>query len=137
MATLQHTTVLEEVVGECGEAGPLGAAWTLTFVLRGEALHGQRQGLVEPLFLGDEGLAHRVLIILHHAQVTPDLVQEGLQCTPGASTLSCTTMLQRGVAGWLLPSTSKRAAGSGAEVAASDRWAVIVLNPLLSAFPCG
>ena len=24
MATLQHTTVLEEVVGECGEAGPLG-----------------------------------------------------------------------------------------------------------------
>lgn len=51
---------------------------TLTFVLRGEALHGQRQRLVEPLLLGDERLAHGVLIVLHHAQVPPDLVQEGL-----------------------------------------------------------
>lgn len=51
---------------------------TLTFVLWGEALHGQRQRLVEPLLPGDEGLAHGVLIVLHHAQVSPDLVQEGL-----------------------------------------------------------
>lgn len=52
---------------------------TLTFVLRSEASHGQWQGLVELLFLRDKGLAYRVGVVPQHAQVAPDLVQEGLQ----------------------------------------------------------
>lgn len=104
--------------GNAERLGPLGAAWTLTFVLRGEALHGQRQGLVEPLFLGDEGLAHRVLIVLHHAQVTPDLVQEGLQRHAGG----VHAVLHHHAPAWeggVAPCRPQEAAGSGAEVAAS------------------
>lgn len=85
MATLTRSTVPGEAIRARPRAWPVMAgtepwlaAWTLTFVLRGEALHGQRQRFVEPLLPGDEGLAHGVLIILHHAQVPPDLVQEGL-----------------------------------------------------------
>lgn len=77
MATLTRSTVHAEAMGARTQAWPGPAAWTLTFVLRSEALHGQRQGFVEPLLPGDEGLAHGVLIVLHHAQVPPDLVQEG------------------------------------------------------------
>lgn len=120
MATLQHTTVLEEVVGACGEASPLGAAWTLTFVLRGEALHGQWQGLIEPLFPGDEGLAHRVLIIPHHAQVPPDLVQEGLQRHAGG----VHAVLHHHAPAWeggVAPCSPQEASGSGTEVAASGQ----------------
>lgn len=85
MATLTHATVPGEAVGACTRAQPSMAgaeprlaAWTLTFVLWSESLHGQRQGFVEPLLLEDEGLAYRVLIVLHHAQMPSDLVQEGL-----------------------------------------------------------
>lgn len=51
----------------------------LTFVLRGELLHFGREGLVEALLPGDEGLAHSVVVVAHHAAVSAHLVDEGLQ----------------------------------------------------------
>lgn len=106
--------------GRAERPGPSGAAWTLTFVLRGEALHGQRQGLIEHLFPGDEGLAYRVLIVLHHAQVPPDLVQEGLQRHAGG----VHAVLHHHAPAWeggVAPCSPQEEAGSGAEVAASGQ----------------
>lgn len=107
MATAAHTAVLEEVVGACRQAQCVGpvcwpravcAAHMLTFVLWGEPLHGQRQGFIEPLLLGDEGLAYGVFIILHHTQVPPDLMQEGLQLHthPGVPSI-CTILHNHGL----------------------------------------
>eukprot|EP00069_Balaena_mysticetus_P008469 bmy_06018T0 len=46
---------------------------------RGELLHFGREGLVEALLPGDEGLAHSVVVVAHHAAVSAHLVDEGLQ----------------------------------------------------------
>lgn len=67
--------------------GPAGsragsAAQGPTFVLGGELLHFGREGLVEALLAGDEGLAHRVVVVAHHAAVAAHLVDEGLQEDP-------------------------------------------------------
>ena len=58
---------------------PLPTGQWLTFVLRGELLHFGREGLVEALLPGDEGLAHSVVVVAHHAAVSAHLVDEGLQ----------------------------------------------------------
>lgn len=111
---------LAERPGPLGGHHLQGTARTPTFVLRGEALHGQRQGLVEPLFLGDEGLAHRVLIILHHAQVPPDLVQEGLQRHAGG----VHAVLHHHAPVWeggVAPCSPQEEGASRAEVAASGQ----------------
>lgn len=44
-----------------------------TFVLRGELLHLWRQRLVEALLSAYQGLAHGVIVVAHHAGVTPHL----------------------------------------------------------------
>lgn len=45
----------------------------LTFVLGSELLHVRRQRLIEALLSADQRLAHRVVIVTHHAGVAPHL----------------------------------------------------------------
>lgn len=44
-----------------------------TFVLRGELLHLGRQRFIEALLPAEQWLAHRVVIVAHHAGVTAHL----------------------------------------------------------------
>lgn len=50
-----------------------------TFVLGCELFHDHGERFVEPLLLGDKGLADCVVIILHHAHVASNLVDKRLQ----------------------------------------------------------
>lgn len=54
----------------------------ITSILWGELPHSRRQGLVELMLAGDEGLADGLLPEAKHAAVAPHLVHEGLKHHP-------------------------------------------------------
>ncbi|TEA39475.1 hypothetical protein DBR06_SOUSAS2110260, partial [Sousa chinensis] len=73
------STLTQSIIPDQGRSGyAMGRTGRRAFQ-EGELLHFGREGLVEALLPGDEGLAHSVVVVAHHAAVSAHLVDEGLQ----------------------------------------------------------